>query len=366
MKITEVQVHLLKKDLSTSMRISRGGFTVRYHAIIEVKTDEGISGLGEGIGTASYVKALVEGGMGAAVIGKDPRSIEEIRRSLIDSNVYFERKGSAICAASGIEMACFDIKAKALGVPVYELLGGKCRDRVTAYASDIYWEDDIGKMIKSAERILSQGIKTVKAHIGCRAPHEDEVRVAALRKAIGPSNRLMIDLNAGYCFPDALRAVQSWEQYDLFWLEEPVNPHNVRGMAELRQKSRIPIAAGENEFLVHGFRELFEAGAVDYAMPDIGRAGGILETKQICALADSFGTKVSLHNFSSGVLLAATLHVMASTPGTMLLEVDTSENAIYKEFFVDPLKVENGQYFVPQGPGLGVQLTPEILKYRVG
>ena len=121
MKITEIRVFLLQKKLSSPMRISRGGFTIRTHAIVELHTDEGITGLGEGIGSARLVKAILEGQMADLAIGLDPFNIERVRQQLMDSQVYFERKGSGICAASAIEMACWDIKGKALNVPVYQL-----------------------------------------------------------------------------------------------------------------------------------------------------------------------------------------------------------------------------------------------------
>ena len=130
----------------------------------------------------------------------------------------------------------------------------------------------------------------------------------------------------------------------------------------MRNRTEIPIAAGENEFQLYGFKELFDRRAVDVAMPDIGRVGGILETRNICTLAESHGIPVSPHNFSSGILLAATIHLMASTPNTMLLEYDSSQNAVYEELLTEPLQFEDGQIEVPQNPGLGVHLPEEIIR----
>jgi|TARA_Y100000294_G_scaffold120359_1_gene111806 L-alanine-DL-glutamate epimerase-like enolase superfamily enzyme len=348
------------------MVISRGGFQVRNHTLVKVTTDEGITGLGEGIGNAKLVAAILNAQMCNQVIGLDPFNIEFIRSKLIDSEVYFERKGSAICAASAIEMACWDIKGKKLGVPVYQLLGGRYQDRLKAYASDIYWEEDPIKMAKNAERIVDAGFKVVKAHIGYKSPAEDLIRVKRIREAIGENIGLMIDLNGGYSAFDACHAARLWETYNLTWLEEPINPNHLDALKDLRSKISIPIAAGENEFRIFGFKDLFENKAVDIAMPDIGRVGGLQETKNICVLADAYGIQVSPHNFSSGVLLAATLHLMASTPNTTLLEVDTSKNAVYQELLVEPLEFNDGYFTVPEGPGLGVEISPEILKkYQV-
>ena len=361
MKITEIRVFLLQKKLSSPMRISRGGFTIRTHAIVELHTDEGITGLGEGIGNARLVKAILEGQMADLAIGLDPFDIERVRQQLMDSQVYFERKGSGICAASAIEMACWDIKGKALNVPVYQLLGGLYRDKIQAYASDIYWEENPNDMAKNAARIVRRGFRAVKAHVGYESPKADLERVKAIRDAIGQDIQLMIDLNAGYNLLEAYQASQLWEPFELIWLEEPLNPNQIGALADLRSRTRIPIASGENEFQVHGFKQLFDQRAIDVAMPDIGRVGGIQETKNICSLADSYGIPVSPHNYSSGVLLAATIHLMASTPNAQLLELDTSDNAIYEDLLLAPLEIRDGYVTVSDYPGLGVELRKDIL-----
>ena len=362
MKIKEIRTHLLQKKLSSSMRISRGGFNVRHHLIVEVITDEGIVGLGEGVGNAHLIEQILVGSMNEQAVGLDPMNIEGVRSKLIDSHVYLDQKGSVICAASAIEMACWDIKGKALNVPVYQLLGGLYRDRIEAYASDVYWEEDPAKMAENASRIKDLGYGTIKAHLGYKSPKEDTVRVQAMRDAIGPDMNLMIDLNGGYDRLQAFEAAKLWEPHDLTWLEEPVNPNQVDCLADLRSRTSVPIAAGENEFRVFGFKQLFDKNAVDVAMADIGRAGGLQEVRNICALAESYGVLVSPHNYSSGILLGATIQLMASIPNAHLLEVDTSDNAIYQELLTEPLQIKGGLVSVPQFSGLGVKLEDEVLK----
>ena len=362
MKIKEIRVHLLQKKLTSSMKISRGGFDVRNHLIVEVVTDDGITGLGEGVGNARLIQQILSGSMIEQALGLDPMNVEAVREKLIDSHVYMEQKGSVICAASAIEMACWDIKGKALNVPVFQLIGGLYRDKIEAYASDIYWEEDPKKMGETTSRIKSLGYGTVKAHLGCKSPKEDTSRVQALRDSLGPDMGLMIDLNGGYNSLQAFQAAKLWEPYDLTWLEEPVNPNKTDSLSDLRNRTQIPIAAGENEFRVYGFKQLFDKNALDIAMPDIGRVGGIQETRNICALAESYGILVSPHNFSSGVLLSATIQLMASVPNTHLLEIDTSENAVYQELLIEPLQIEEGFVKVPKFPGLGVKLDEEVLK----
>jgi D-galactarolactone cycloisomerase len=362
MKIKEIRVHLLEKKLTSSMRISRGGFGIRQHLIVEVLTDEGVAGLGEGVGNANLIRQILCGSMIEEALGLDPMNIESVRNKLIDSHVYMEQKGSVICAASAIEMACWDIKGKSLNVPVFQLLGGLYREKIEAYASDIYWEETPEKMAENALRIKNLGFGTMKAHLGCQSPKNDTKRIRALREAIGSDIDLMIDLNGGYNSLQALQAAKLWEPFDLFWLEEPVNPNQIDSLADLRARTTIPIAAGENEFRVHGFKQLFDKNALDIAMPDIGRVGGIQETRNICTIAQGHGILVSPHNYSSGILLGATIQLMASIPNTHLLEIDTSDNAIYQELLIEPLKIENGFVNIPQFPGLGVKLEKELLK----
>jgi len=362
MKIAKVQVILLQKKLTSTMKISRGGFDVRTHALIKVTTDQGVTGLGEGVGDALMVKSIINGKMGAMAIGLDPMSIESIRRNLIDSQVYFERKGSAICAASGIEMACWDIMGKVLKVPVYQLLGGLYRNQLETYVSDVYWEKDPCSMAENLENILEKGFKTIKAHVGCEPPEADEKRIEALRLAAGKETGLMVDLNGGYTHREAMLAARLWDKFNLFWLEEPLNPNQIDALADFRSRSNLTIAAGENEFRLHGFKQLFDQRAVDVAMPDIGRVGGLQEARNICVLAESYGIPVSPHNFSSGVLLAATIHLMAATPNTWLLELDSSNNAVYEELLVAPLEISDGYVQVPDHLGLGVKLTDDTIR----
>lgn len=361
MKIIEIKTHLLEKKLSSTMQISRGGFNIRNHCIVEVITDEGVVGLGEGVGNARLIKHILDQYIGELALGLDPRQIEVLRKQLFDSEVYYEKSGSTICAASAVEMACWDIKAKALNVPLYELLGGCIQPCLTAYASDVYWQEQANKMADNAARIVDLGYKIVKVHIGYDTPEGECKRVRGIRDAIGDEVQLLLDLNAGYSGYDARRAIGLWRDYNISWLEEPVSANTIDALADLRSHSPLPIAAGENVFRIHGFKALFDRAAVDVAMPDIGRAGGIQECKNISALADAYGVMVSPHNFSSGILLAATLHLMASTPNCQWLEMDSSNNAVYGELLTQPLSFIKGRIEVPHQPGLGVHLPEQIL-----
>lgn len=365
MRIAEVKTYLLERPLSSSMRISRGGFDKRQHVLVEVRTDSGVTGLGEGIGNAPLIRSLLDSNLGPKAIGLDPFALTKLRQELFEGTVYFERKGSVLCAVSALEMACVDIKGKALGVPAYELLGGRVHRTLPCYASDIYWDESPQAMAQYARAKVEHGFTAVKAHLGARGPEEECARIEAIREAIGPKVRLMLDVNAGYGSHDAARALSLWAPYDVAWLEEPVHPDAIDALASLRKRASMPIAAGENEFGLTGFRQLFEAGAVDVAMPDVGRVGGLTATQEILALAAAFGIDVSLHNFSSGVLLAATLHVSMSSPNVRLVEMDDSQNAVLRELFIEPPVLTDGRVGLSDAPGLGVHLSEAALRYRV-
>jgi L-alanine-DL-glutamate epimerase-like enolase superfamily enzyme len=332
--------------------------------LVQVSTDEGITGLGECVGNLLSVKGIVERQLKDVIVGKNPFDIEKLWQDMYSKPAYWDLKGALVISISGIEMALWDIQGKVLNRPVYRLLGGEYRDKIRAYASDLFWEEP-EMMAEKASQYVKQGYNIVKTHIG-RDPKGDIERARAIREAIGEDIGFMIDINCGYDRPTALAMARRFAEFNPFWYEEPLAPYDIEGYADLRSRITFPIAMGENEFTKYAFKDVFVKGAADYIMPDIARVGGILETKKICAMAEAFNVICSPHNSSSGVLLAATLHVMASTPNTDLLELDVTGTALHQELLNEPLQVKDGFVYFPQGPGLGVTLTKEIRqKYEV-
>ncbi len=357
MKITDVEVVLLKKPMPKPLVVSRGAMAARAAILVLVHTDEGIIGLGECVGDPSGVVPVIREQLRPLLLKEDPLDIERLWEKMYASRIYWDLKGTLVIALSGIDIALWDIKGKALGVPVHQLLGGACRDAVRAYASDLFW-DDPRVMAETAARYVADGFSIVKTHIG-KDPEGDIVRLKEIQKAIGDDAGLMIDINCGYDRATAVRMGRRFEEFNPFWYEEPLRPYDIAGYRGLRTQVNIPIAMGENEFTKHGFLELFKQESLDYVMPDAARAGGITETKKISVLAEAFNLIVSPHNFSSGILLAVTLHLMASTPNADLLELDVTGTAIYEELLVEPLEIKGGLVSIPRGPGLGVILTDD-------
>lgn len=361
-EVTSVDVILLRKALVKEMRISRGGFTVREHALVRLTTKSGHIGLGEGIGSASSIFEILHTVVAPRVLGY---RVDRMNSWLVDwfqKPTYFEGLGSVASAVSAVEMAMWDAYGNSLGVSCNQLLGGVVQPKIPAYASDIYWQANVNDMRAEASRICSLGFTRVKAHIGVLPPREEAVRVQALREEIGSDVDLMLDLNCGYDLRSAREALSRWQAYQPYWIEEPLLPHYRSALFSLTSGSiGTPIALGENVFSVSDFAELAQSGGVDVLMPDAGRVGGIQALKSISEVGNALGRTVSPHNFSSGVLLAATAQVMSATSNMNLVEVDTSGNAIYEQLLEPDWSIADGQLTVSTAPGLGVRLPPEVL-----
>tara|TARA_A100001037_G_scaffold137316_1_gene124234 strand:+ start:656 stop:1753 length:1098 start_codon:yes stop_codon:yes gene_type:complete len=357
MKITNVRTVRLTRPLDKPQRNAQGGRDHRPFNFVLVETDAGFTGLGEAFGDDALMEHIVAKRIGPMAVGLDPNDNDALWSRLFASRAFWEIGGSVLCAISAVEVACWDIRGQAEGVPVYELLGGKTRDRIEAYASDLHWEDP-AQMAEKAAGYVADGYRFVKTHVG--APGEDErdlERIAAVRDAIGENTGFMIDINTAFQRPRAHAFGQAIAEFNPFWYEEPLSPLDFAGHRELRDALPFSIATGENLYTTHGFEPLFAAGGCDYAMPDVLRCGGIAQTMAICRAAHAAGIVPSPHNYSSGVGTAATLHLMAALPETELLEFDPTGTAIYEELFIEGLHVEGGRVAVPEGPGLGVTLT---------
>lgn len=361
MKITSVRHLLLSRPLERTQRNSCGSRDQRQFNVVIVETDAGLTGLGDAFGDTAIMPAVVERRIAPMAVGLDPRDPASVWKKLFTSRAFWETGGSVLCAASAVEVACWDILGQAEGVPVCELLGGRQRDRVEAYASDLHW-DEPEYMAEVAAGYVERGFRYVKTHIGAPDEHERDLqRLQAMREAIGPDVGLMVDINTGLEREAALARGRDFAQFDPYWYEEPLCPIDFAGHAWLRQELPMRIATGENLYATLGFQPLWEAQACDFVMPDILRCGGIDQTRQICQAAVSHSVVPTLHNYSSGIGLAATLQLMAAMPEIQLLEYDPTGTSIYEELFIEPPGVSAGHVEVPTTPGLGLQLTAEVL-----
>ncbi len=363
MRITDVSVVTLGVKLDEPVVLSnKRKIGLRGAAFVVIDTDEGIQGIGEGYGPEYFnIKTIVERKYRPMILGEDPLDIERIWRKMLIEPIYWDQKGQGVSAASGVDMALWDLVGKRYNVPTYRLMGGDATPNGTiqAYASDLFWEEP-EKMAEVAREHVRKGFPAVKTHLG-NGLEEDEERIVAIKDAIGDA-KLMVDMNCGYSRVDALRVGRMLERHDVFWYEEPLSPYDVDGYAWLRSKLDIPIATGENEYTKWGFKELFLREGVDYAMPDIMRCGGLTETKKICALAEAFDVVVTPHSYTTGVGLSATVHLMASTSNCQWLEYDVTPYPLYEQLLEKPLEFERGgRVKLPDAPGLGVRIADELI-----
>ncbi|MCC7427281.1 MAG: mandelate racemase/muconate lactonizing enzyme family protein [Alphaproteobacteria bacterium] len=362
----------------------------RRPVLVELHTDEGLSGCGDasiayGLGAtaaAGMVKDLAEG----VILGQDPRQVEPLWSAMYDHSFWAKGGGPIVYAGiSAIEQALLDIKGQALGVPVFELLGGAYRRDVRLYANGWSFRAVTpDEFARATERPLQEGYSALKMYplaiplndAHGRIKHVDNrqldreteeaavAKVRAVRRAIGPDVELMVDMSAELATPDAIRLGRRFEEFGLVWFEEPTEPSDEGALCEVKEAIRIPVAAGERRYGRYGFRALLERRAADILQPDVGNCGGVLEVKRIAAMAEAWSLMVAPHLCASPVATAATLHLDASLPNLLIQELYPYRVAEHWAVVDDAaeLKVKNGRMPVPTRPGLGVALDRARLK----
>lgn len=380
MKIIDLKVHVLKSALTEPFAFSQGWVRQRSATLVEVLTDAGITGWGEafaqGLEPPEIAAAVIEHALKPLVIGADPRDTEVLWHRMYHMTRDYGRKGSVIAGISAVDIALWDIAGKFHNVPVYRLLGGAFRTRVQPYATGFYrirGQGEAARLADEAQRHFEAGFTLMKVKLGYGV--EDDIAcMQAIGRAIqGKPVTLMVDTNHAYGRADAVRLGRALEEYRLRWYEEPVVPEDIGGYVEMRQKLSMPIAGGENEHTLYGFREFLAAGAVDVAQPDLGSCGGISAGRHIAALAQSSGVQVNPHVWGSAIAQAASLQLLAALPvahhslfaAEPVLEYDRSSHPFRRALITQPIEQVDGWVTIPDGPGLGVEVDREILdQYR--
>jgi L-alanine-DL-glutamate epimerase-like enolase superfamily enzyme len=372
-KITEVEAIILRQPVVDGA-IADGS---QDDLIVRIHTDEGITGIGEVDSAPEVVKAVLDAphshfiatGLRHVLIGQDPLDIEGLWRRMYLGSVYYGRRGAAMHAISGVDIALWDIKGKKLGKPVSELLGVRKRDRVRPYASLLMPETEQA-VTASVERLLAMGFTAIKFGWGPIGKDEaNDVRLATAAKSAAGDAEILIDAGFGYGAdaPRAIRVARKLEEIGIYWLEEPFEPDEFEAYAELADAVGIRVAAGEEEATRWGFRELIERGHVDVIQPDVTRCGGLSEALRIAREAERNGIPVVPHAWKSGVIKAASLHLNAVLDTAYFQEYCVAETPINRSLTRERMSVVDGFVDVPGKPGLGVELDPEILeRYAVG
>lgn len=381
MKITDLKIHVLKSQLTEPFAFSQGWVKQRSATLVEVFTDDGITGWGEafaqGLEPPEIAAAVIEKALKPLLIGADPLDMEVLWHRMYHMTRDYGRKGSVISGISAIDIALWDIAGKFHQTPVYKLLGGAFRTRVQPYATGFYRIKGQGegrRLGEEALRHFDAGFSLMKIKLGYGVK-DDVACMTEIGRAIqGKGISLMVDTNHAYGRAEALRLGRALEEYDLRWYEEPVVPEDVQGYVEMRSKLSMPIAGGENEHTLYGFRELLGAAAVDIAQPDLGSCGGLTAGRHILAIAQSHGVQVNPHVWGSAIAQAASLQFIAAIPVAHyslyaqepILEYDRSSHPFRQHLITKPLQQAGGWVEIPSGPGLGVEIDRTVLdKFRI-
>ena len=342
---------------------------------VQIEADDGTVGLGESLAreVPEATAAIIEKLLAPVIIGRDPFDVDVLWELMYATmRTRGHNRGYFVEALSGVDIALWDLIGKASGRPVYTLLGGgHAPDRVKAYASSVLFGTS-KEIASECSRLVEEGHDQIKIKVGM-GDERDAANVKAAREAVGHDVDLMVDANSGYSPRQAIRMGRKFEMYDCAWFEEPVPPDNLDGYVEVAKALDIPIAGGESHFLRYDFRDMISKGAIDIAMPDVGRAGGISECRRIATLCSTFDKKYTPHvGLSGGGVRAASLHLAAAIPrGTFLnyeyYHIRGRPNPLSNDVMKRPVEEFSGGYVrVPKGSGLGIELDEKaIVKYTL-
>ncbi len=372
MKITSVEAIPLRQP----GKIALINDSAQDGIIIKVTTDDGIVGYGEVDSAPSVVKAIIDApvshricqGLGQALIGEDPFEIDRLWEKMYFISTFYGRRGVVVNAISGINIALWDIVGKAVNKPIYKLLGGKGRARVRAYAS-VLMPDTAEACFDLTRQLCEAGYTAIKLGWGGfgQSIKQDITLVAAAREAAGNDIDLMFDI--GFIPGDdysidassRIQLIKELETYKPFWIEEPLFPDDLEGYAQLADRFDLRIACGENETTRYGFKELIEVGKVDIVQPDVTRCGGLSEARKIAELAQVHHRLVVPHCWSSGIVEAASMHLITAMPNSCLLEYCITETSIRNEIS-EEITVKDGFAYVPEKPGLGIEIDEAAIR----
>ena len=368
MKITDVTVQRYAWPRPKPIRNGKYTYTTVGLNLVHVHTDEGITGIGWGGGTAAGRPGEVTGALvehfKQAVVGEDPFCYRRIWDNMWQPKIV-GRRGMTTHVISAIDIALWDLMGKALGKPVHKLLGGYT-DRIPTYIAGGYYEEGKGlhELAQEMEENLSLGAKAVKMKVGGVPAREDVERVRVVRETIGPDIKLLVDANNAYSAYEAIEVARKIEPFEVFWFEEPVAPDDYRGHAQVARSTIIPIATGENEYTRYGFRDLIAHESAAILNADAQIMGGITEFMQVASLAATHDLAIAPHGAQE-----VHIHLVSAIPNGLILEfyretVDPLRGRIFQETLTLD---EDGCVTVPDRSGLGVEPNYELLeRHRVG
>ncbi len=370
MRITDVRVHVCKVDVED---LTRGHSASYDWTFVQIDTDEGIAGIGEGsniAGNGSLVVADTIRRAAHLLIGEDPTHIDRLWHKVYRYFTYVGSRGAPSAAVSAIDVALWDIKGKVAGLPVWNLLGGKHRPTVKLYGNVWYRSHHTPEQAsEAAKAAVAEGYDALKfdPFPGAGLSYSDGLiprkdlregveKVAAVRDAVGPDVEILLDLHAKYCVPAAIAVAKAVEPYDVTWIEEPVPPESISALRTVRENTDVPICVGERGYTRWDFAPLLEQGLVDYIMPDPNWTGGITELRKIAALAEVYNVPVSPHDVNGPLQVVAGATTMITVPNFYRQEFSIANLGIYNEALSHALDIRDGELYLPDRPGIGFEL----------
>ena len=384
MKITSIKSHVLRYELDKELGYSQQYYKHRTAHLVEVETDEGITGWGECFGPGNIAlanKYIVEKVIQPLIKGDDPLKKEYIWHKVYNLLRDSGQKGMPIQALSGIDIALWDILAKKSNLPLYQLLGGKTNDKIPVYGYGMMLQkktvEELCELFKNeASQIKEKNFKAMKMKIGM-GPKEDLKLVSAVRDTIGSEFKLMVDANHAYNKNDALYVGKGLDEMNIYWFEEPVAPEDYDSYKELKEKLKTNIAGGEAEFTKYGWNQLLKNNCIDIAQPEVCGLGGITEYLKVSALAQSNFIPIVNHVWGSAISVAVNLHLLTTLPDMpgglfptkTMLEFDTTEKNIFitdlaeeKFSILDQVKNKNGFASPLENIGIGINPNKDFIK----
>lgn len=364
MKITRVETIILQKKVENPVSDSLHTYNVGGHLLTRIYTDEGIVGsaltnFGRIASGMETIKLIIDRELSPILIGQDPNFVRKIRNDMFVATEYYGTVGAANFALSAVDNALWDIKGKYSGLPVAKLLGAR-REAIPVYAMvGWYYKGGESEFIRQCIDAAEEGFTAVKLKVGRDSLSDDISRIKAIRRELGENFRIMVDANCAFDESEAMRRGRAYEELDVYWFEEPLQPYLRDSHIRLAEKLYIPIAIGENYYTRHQFYDIIKSGCADIVQPDNRRAGGVTEWMDISAISEAAGLKLASHGGGPG-----NVNVLCAAENAIYLESGSlkQENQMLKTQLV----MREGAIRIPDTPGMGNDVREDYIEhYRV-
>ncbi len=366
MRIADIKATAVSVRVDNGAKLAIGRAVKRDAVIVKVTSEDGIVGYGEShhARSAGVVAQIVNDTLRDLVLPANAEDVVDVWAKIYEWQLKSHGMGAATAMAmSGLDMALWDMRAKAAGWPLYKLLGGSANKSVKAYAGGVAlgWQDP-SALVDEIAPLIDTGYKAVKLRVG-DTPERDIARVETVRKAYGPELTILVDANTGYALADVRRVMPAYEELGVDWLEEPFAANDHKNYARAAALGRVPLAAGENHYTRFEFARVIDDGAISILQPDLSKAGGVTEVMRIAHTASTWRLPICPHSSISALNMAATIHLLKSIDNAGYFEADVSHgNPFREEMTSAPYKVQSdGTVVLPEGNGIGVEVDDDFV-----